>query len=62
MVTRNDKKTDNIFLPFFAVISAKAEQTRFVMSAPNAVEMGQQFGLTFTLNEQRFKPSVASRD
>ncbi|SHG00224.1 Oxygen tolerance [Mariniphaga anaerophila] len=37
---------------FFAIASANAEQTRFVMSAPNAVEMGQQFRLTFTLNDR----------
>ena len=37
---------------FFIVISAKAEITRFEMSAPNAVEMGQQFRLTFTLNDR----------
>lgn len=36
----------------FAVVTANAEQTRFVMSAPNAVEMGKQFRLSFTLNEQ----------
>ena len=36
----------------FAVAGAKAEQTRFVMSAPNAVETGQQFRLSFTLNER----------
>ncbi|WP_372948216.1 BatD family protein [Mariniphaga sp.] len=37
---------------FFMVISASAEITRFEMSAPNAVEMGKQFRLTFTLNER----------
>ena len=37
---------------FFAVVTANAEQTRFVMSAPTAVEMGKQFRLSFTLNEQ----------
>lgn len=37
---------------FFAVEMANAEQTRFVMSAPTAVEMGKQFRLSFTLNEQ----------
>jgi hypothetical protein len=40
-----------IFL-FFAVFSVHAEQTKFVMSSPNAVEMGQQFRLTFTINER----------
>jgi len=39
-------------LIIFALISAKADQTRFTMSAPGAVEMGQQFRLSFTLNEQ----------
>ncbi len=33
-------------------IAAQAEKTRFVMSAPNAVEMGKQFRLSFTLNER----------
>ena len=37
---------------FFAVITANAEQTRFTMSAPAAVEMGKQFRLSFTLNER----------
>lgn len=37
---------------FFAVVTASAEQTRFVMSAPTAVEMGKQFRLSFTLNER----------
>lgn len=37
---------------FFVVVSADAEVTRFEMSAPNAVEMGQQFRLTFTLNDR----------
>lgn len=34
------------------VMFAQAEQTRFVMSAPNAVEMGKQFRLSFSLNER----------
>ena len=37
---------------FLATVGAKAEETKFTMSAPNAVEMGQQFRLTFSLNEQ----------
>lgn len=37
---------------FFTALATQAEQTRFVMSAPNAVETGQQFRLTFTLNEK----------
>jgi len=40
-----------IFL-FCTVLVAQAEQTRFVMSAPTAVEMGQQFRLSFSLNER----------
>ncbi len=35
-----------------AVYSAQAQQVSFVMSAPNAVEMGQQFRLTFTVNQR----------
>ncbi len=33
-------------------VSVKAEQTRLVMSAPNAVEVGKQFRLSFTINER----------
>ncbi|MCY1718716.1 BatD family protein [Prolixibacteraceae bacterium Z1-6] len=40
-----------IFL-FCTVMVAQAAQTRFVMSAPSAVEMGQQFRLSFSLNER----------
>ena len=40
-----------IFL-FCAAIAARAEQTRFTMSAPSAVEMGQQFRLSFQLNDR----------
>lgn len=40
-----------IFL-FCTVMVAQAEQTRFVMSAPSAVEMGKQFRLSFSLNER----------
>jgi uncharacterized membrane protein len=32
--------------------NASADKTKFVMSAPNAVETGKQFRLTFTLNEK----------
>ena len=39
-------------LLFFSILTVRAEQTRFVMSAPNAVEKGKQFRLSFTLNEQ----------
>ncbi len=39
-------------LIFLTVITASAVQTRFTMDAPTAVEVGQQFRLSFTLNEQ----------
>src|SRR5690554_5092601 len=35
-----------------AAMTAGAVQVRFQMSAPGAVEVGQQFRLTFTLNER----------
>ncbi len=34
------------------VLTAHAEKTKFTMSAPNAVETGQQFRLSFSLNER----------
>lgn len=46
------KKLTIYFLLLLAGLAAQAEQTRFVMSAPNAVEMGKQFRLSFTLNER----------
>jgi hypothetical protein len=46
------KKLTTYFFFFFVIFTAQAEDTRFVMSAPNAVEMGQQFRLSFTLNER----------
>lgn len=46
------KKLITYFLFFLVAGSVFAEQTKFVMSAPNAVETGKQFRLTFTLNEQ----------
>jgi hypothetical protein len=46
------KKLLIYFSLLFIVASAGAEITRFEMSAPNAVEMGQQFRLTFTLNDR----------
>ena len=46
------KKLATYFLFFFVIFAARAEDTRFVMSAPNAVEMGRQFRLSFTLNER----------
>jgi len=45
------KFTIYIFL-FCTVLIAHAEQTRFVMSAPNAVEMGKQFRLSFSVNQR----------
>ncbi len=39
-------------LIFLTVVSANAVQTRFTMDAPAAVEVGQQFRLSFTINEQ----------
>lgn len=46
------KKTATYFLFLFVIFAARAEGTRFLMSAPNAVEMGKQFRLSFTLNER----------
>ncbi len=46
------KKLATYFFLFFVIVAARAEDTRFLMSAPNAVEMGQQFRLSFTLNER----------
>ena len=45
-------KITTYFLLFLSVLVAHAEQTRFVMTAPNAVEMGKQFRLTFSINQQ----------
>lgn len=39
-------------LLILTVVTASAVQTRFTMEAPTAVEVGQQFRLSFTLNEQ----------
>ena len=39
-------------LLFFSILTVRAEQTRFEMSAPNAVEKGKQFRLSFTLNDR----------
>jgi hypothetical protein len=46
------KKLATYFILFLTVMAAQAEQTRFVMSAPNAVETGKQFRLSFTLNDR----------
>ena len=40
------------FFVFLMVLGARAEDTRFVMTAPTAVEVGKQFRLSFTLNER----------
>ncbi len=37
---------------FCSVMVVQAEQTRFTMSAPSAVEMGKQFRLSFSLNQR----------
>jgi hypothetical protein len=42
------------------VLAVHAEKTRFIMSAPSAVEMGQQFRLSFTLNERGQKLQLPS--
>ena len=49
------KKLATYIFLFFLVIGARAQDTRFTMSAPNAVENGQQFRLSFTLNERGSK-------
>lgn len=46
------KQVFTYLLILLSVVSVQAEQTRFVMSAPNAVEVGQQFRLSFTINER----------
>jgi len=46
------KKLITYFLFFILSAGVSAEQTKFEMSAPNAVEMGKQFRLSFTLNER----------
>lgn len=46
------KKLATYLFLFFLVLGARAQDTRFVMSAPNAVENGQQFRLSFTLNDK----------
>jgi hypothetical protein len=46
------KKLVTYFLFFLIATLASAEQTHFTMSAPGAVEVGKQFRLSLTLNEQ----------
>jgi len=46
------RKLATYFLFFLTAALASAEQTRFTMSAPNAVEVGKQFRLSLTLNEK----------
>ncbi len=36
----------------FLVTEVRGQETKFIMSAPNAVETGQQFRLTFTINKK----------
>lgn len=46
-------RTFTTYLLFIlAVATASAVQTRFTMDAPTAVELGQQFRLSFTINEK----------
>ena len=52
---RTEKMIKHLFtylLILTSVVSVQAVQTRFVMTAPAAVETGQQFRLSFTINEQ----------
>lgn len=46
------KQLATYFFLLIMALATQAEQTRFVMSAPNAVEIGKQFRLSFTLNER----------
>ena len=46
------KKLATYFFLVFLALVARAEDPRFTMSAPNAVENGKQFRLSFTLNER----------
>lgn len=49
------KRLATYFILFFLVLGAQAQDTRFTMSAPNAVENGKQFRLSFTLNQRGTK-------
>ncbi len=52
MVTKKMIKSLLTYCLFFLFVAgAYGEDTKFIMSAPNAVETGQQFRLTFTLNK-----------
>ncbi len=46
------KKLATYIFVVFLALSARAEDTRFTMSAPGAVENGKQFRLSFTLNDR----------
>ncbi|NLB25380.1 MAG: protein BatD, partial [Bacteroidales bacterium] len=46
------KKLITYCLFLFFITKGWGQETKFVMSAPNAVETGQQFRLTFTLNQK----------
>ena len=41
-----------LLFTLFAGLTARADDVRFTMSAPNAVELGSQFRLSFVLNTQ----------
>ncbi len=49
------KRLATYFILFFLVLGAQAQDVRFTMSAPNAVENGKQFRLSFTLNQRGSK-------
>ncbi|MCD6354487.1 MAG: protein BatD [Prolixibacteraceae bacterium] len=46
------KKLATYIFLFLVTFAAQAEQTRFVMSAPGAIEAGKQFRLSFSINER----------
>lgn len=49
------KRLATYFILFFLVLGTQAQDVRFTMSAPNAVENGKQFRLSFTLNKRGSK-------
>ncbi|WP_167618006.1 BatD family protein [Maribellus sediminis] len=49
------KRLATYFILFFLVLGVQAQDVRFTMSAPNAVENGKQFRLSFTLNQRGSK-------
>ena len=54
------KKIATYIFLFFMAIGVNAQDVKFTMSAPNAVENGQQFRLSFTLNERGNKLQLPS--